>query len=755
MAKHLLSFIKGEIKELDDKEHILLTKFENKYPGQNGGLMDQHVVDWIHLMNPDLHVDYHKRNSRMMNLGKDLEGLKLISIRGFHLYAAYNHGNGYEIYDTAGWQNTQNNCTLYAAIVCVIRPLVSSISEMYEILTMIHDKQGSESAMKLAAISKYYFDRGIEWFKYNTPTPKQITAKGSGYNTIIRDDWAYANKCGYYNAPSRGVLEINIRANNRLCKVLLIGEKHDYYSQGVLNFEKIEKSGIKTICIFEDDNNDLCPNVTFKEPYCWHYRDPYFAYYYTEHVHKGYFVPKFDSALLPKDPKPYAENIEFFPSDCRNMYCFHPIFYPYIRLAWFNMSRMNELEKYKIPEQHHPTLKDVKESEFYNPKEDDEYYKDLIERYSYSSHKEFIDKIENNMYNMRKIDFFKDLTFNVNYPINDKVAKWFESKCNFYHGIYNAPNDIFVLNRLSNALDNEDVKLITIYGGGSHVEDFERYINNSYNRIYNYDCNGKNYDRNVTTFKEYCANINLSARISSQYHSKNKDAKYLFVYIHGRVPEGKIYAKNFDNAIWKTKYNINSYGIYYRECGLDTDTYDLEKELKNFEKCMHEEFQDEIDNKNIKIVLLGHSYGACFAKYFLEHSSINIYRAISLDGSNLYDSITYYIRRNHELWNVDDVESDIIFSKDSCTYKGKEVIDVEKDITREYYDVMWKCKHDNKDYYLVNYYANEEDPNTPKIEKGINKHYTNYYNLRYGKEYYHSLHYIPQCLESILCGVGL
>lgn len=166
MAEHLLKFLKGEIKYLNDPKHILIKEFKEDYPNQNGGLYDSQIIDWVKLMSPDLNYNYILLKSSIMKINTNINGSRLISIQYQHLYTVYVNNGIMEDYNTAGWQQTTNNCTLYAGIILIIRPLVKDMEEMFSLLKTIWDKKNTESADKLAQISKYYFGRDKSWFHY-------------------------------------------------------------------------------------------------------------------------------------------------------------------------------------------------------------------------------------------------------------------------------------------------------------------------------------------------------------------------------------------------------------------------------------------------------------------------------------------------------------------------------------------------------------------------------------------------------------
>lgn len=167
-AQHLLSFIRGEIDELNDESNKCNNEFVEVRPHkqQNGGIDDEDIIDWVKRMNPSLEFGYYKLNCSMYEMNANLNGrITIIRCRG-HMWTIYANNGILENYDTSRWQNTANNCTLYAGIVAIIRPLVDGSREMRELMLRINDKEGTESCERVAKISKYYFGRGEEWFKF-------------------------------------------------------------------------------------------------------------------------------------------------------------------------------------------------------------------------------------------------------------------------------------------------------------------------------------------------------------------------------------------------------------------------------------------------------------------------------------------------------------------------------------------------------------------------------------------------------------
>lgn len=190
MAEQLIKFIKGETNELNDKEHKLYDKpFERECLTSNGGINHDEIIKWVSLINgKDFKFNNYVLESRMIEqkITPNQNEYKLIRIPG-HSFVQYVHDNIIETYDSAKWQSTTNNCTLYAALVLVIRPHVTNMTEMMELLKMIQDKPHTESCNKLAKISEYYFGRGIEWFRYSNKLRIPLGPKENTNKTL----WVY------------------------------------------------------------------------------------------------------------------------------------------------------------------------------------------------------------------------------------------------------------------------------------------------------------------------------------------------------------------------------------------------------------------------------------------------------------------------------------------------------------------------------------------------------------------------------------
>lgn len=176
MAENLLKFIKSNTLELDDKNNIIFTYFTEHYPQQNAGILDEDIIKWVKKMNPELKFKYKVFKSSIFEINTKQEGFIMCSINHYHTYIIYIHNGIIENYDTGFWQHTTNNCSLYAGIILIIRPLLKSMNEMINILKLIDDTKDSKTCLKLSKISEYYFGRNINFFDYRL-TPEIIKVK--------------------------------------------------------------------------------------------------------------------------------------------------------------------------------------------------------------------------------------------------------------------------------------------------------------------------------------------------------------------------------------------------------------------------------------------------------------------------------------------------------------------------------------------------------------------------------------------------
>lgn len=159
----IIRFIKGKGKLFSEP---VMTEFVQKFPNQHNGILGWDAAKFVHKFNSD--TEYVDDKSYVINA----RGVLVYVMDGAHMFYLYNdHERGIiEKWDPSSWQHTTNNCTLYSALVAIIRPL-KSFKKTKKLIQMLVDTPNTETAMRLAAISKHFFGRGYECFEYRTSAP--------------------------------------------------------------------------------------------------------------------------------------------------------------------------------------------------------------------------------------------------------------------------------------------------------------------------------------------------------------------------------------------------------------------------------------------------------------------------------------------------------------------------------------------------------------------------------------------------------
>lgn len=266
-------------------------------------------------------------------------------------------------------------------------------------------------------------------------------------------------------------------------------------------------------------------------------------------------------------------------------------------------------------------------------------------------------------------------------------------------------------------------------------------------------------------YSSFKTTIDLSGHFESVDHAPalgttalKAPSKLLAIYLHGMNPNGEKYAEQLTRTMRsRLPKDKVSFGCYYRSrhCSELTDekyrefidTYDLDVEWIRFKIRLYDEFKEEL-NGPCKIYLFGHSYGACFAKFFgyklreLKSPFPLEIIAVSLDGSDLHTTVPFFIGEGAK-------DEEIEYKEEGPIWKGKNYINT-NGIYKGWYDNMMRCdKLPNEKYLIIDYFANEKDPKKATLEYRGNPIYERYWELSYGKEYSHSLHSEKPCWELI------
>ena len=137
----------------------VLQKFIIRYKYQNNGLMDDDILKFIKKYNRNIRY-LEMSKTPFVKMKKNICYL-VADFNYFHTYVIYNN----ELYNFPV-QHSSNHCSLYAGIICAIRPYVKDYNSMIKILKKIEDKKDTQQAYKLADISEYFFHRGYKYFVY-------------------------------------------------------------------------------------------------------------------------------------------------------------------------------------------------------------------------------------------------------------------------------------------------------------------------------------------------------------------------------------------------------------------------------------------------------------------------------------------------------------------------------------------------------------------------------------------------------------
>ncbi len=228
---------------------------------------------------------------------------------------------------------------------------------------------------------------------------------------------------------------------------------------------------------------------------------------------------------------------------------------------------------------------------------------------------------------------------------------------------------------------------------------------------------------------------------SSTATSKRKS---LYVYIPGLYPYGLLYAPQVAGALLTIKGQDAI--IYQRR------STDLKEELKYFKT-----FIEIFKKTHSRFVIIGHSYGAVYAKYFSANIPGSIY--VSLDGSDLKETCAYVA---YDLLGIDR-STPINYAGDYPTCNGRNLIKewfaptvkaTINDYGKNILEVSWREWIRNtklvnaihpKQSFVFTYYPNPKAPTKVSIVKR-----NSIYEVHHGKNYSHSLHMDHSVCKAIL-----
>jgi hypothetical protein len=114
--------------------------------------------------------------------------------------------------------------------------------------------------------------------------------------------------------------------------------------------------------------------------------------------------------------------------------------------------------------------------------------------------------------------------------------------------------------------------------------------------------------------------------------------KPIVIFHHGMKILGPIYHKEATELMRKKLAKKNySTVLYYRR------SPEVEDDCDDFHECICNE-----PWKSRKLILVGHSSGACYIRYLRTHArGLHFLKSVALDGSFLYETIEYFFAHSH------------------------------------------------------------------------------------------------------------
>ena len=220
--------------------------------------------------------------------------------------------------------------------------------------------------------------------------------------------------------------------------------------------------------------------------------------------------------------------------------------------------------------------------------------------------------------------------------------------------------------------------------------------------------------------------------------------KTLYVYIPGLYPYGLLYCSQVAAPLLSIK-------------GQDAIIYQRISTVLNEEFSYFKKFINIFKKNYTHFVIIGHSYGAVYAKYFASRLPNSLY--VSLDGSDLKETCEYVA---YDLLKLDRSEK-IEYGGKYPTCAGKNLIKeffmptVEatmKDYGKNITEVSWQewihntrlvSKLHPQNSIMFTYFPNPDKPSKLKVKKRGTM-----YEIYFGKNYCHSLHMDMGVCKAIL-----
>lgn len=260
------------------------------------------------------------------------------------------------------------------------------------------------------------------------------------------------------------------------------------------------------------------------------------------------------------------------------------------------------------------------------------------------------------------------------------------------------------------------------------------------------------------------------AHVCPNYHVWPK-SPYIVILLHGQNPHGYKYCEQGLYGIirYLNEAKISNI-LYYRNY---TYTYDNLlpiaelTETRNGRKCQKTEIYNpelefkslqtelkkiltEFSVRNPRYIIVGHSLGGLYAAIFGTMFGSSCLKTISLDGFNFYEVIPFFMRTHARMGKID--ESKLEFRPTELLYKGEHVDLSKLWISQTLYEMAYRYRDTRiENHYLIDYFENKQNPVKLSVTKmPKDHHYPKKYAIKFGDEYYHTLHCYPNVSEVIV-----
>ena len=777
----------------------ILTEFREVFASQNAGILGTDAFQFAKLYNDD--VTLIEDNNYIVRQHSILVYIQ----NGSHMFYLYRNPSSdvLEKWDPSSWQHTSNNCTLYSALIAIIRP-ITSFEETKHLLHKIIDAQGSEGAKILSEISLHFFARGISYFRYSSsissspissspispsilsipPVPQIIQSEvknvlsrisvppiivfihgilPDSYYSCVDSFKHFYHLCEQNQIPFTTYYRTyTISKDEKKCETFDLENEFTRFCSQIPDSKIIlvghSYGGVVANAFNKMLGNRCIGSISLDGCEFWLIWPILVKNYITNTLkqsfdeHKLKFTPesiiynekKLDISKIVKTPQLY--NVTY-----KHSYTIQPN-HVMIQYKYISKDMNSELNYFK------PEDVNIEHSH-------DEHYSRPVYNLYYGTEK------NHTMHANKKVS--KEI---YNRFINEIIDKQKTSEQNMGRSLTS-----------SSILDN--TALSTSFPSTNQLNQFNNTSmgNTSMGNTSIYSSMNQSQSTQSTSPIQ-----TLFYSSHFQKESFYKSSPILVVFTHGLLSCGRLYSdENFNELISLCDKNKISNCLYYRN-GIGTnynhteEIYNVEFEYTSFIYALQQFYKRNNVNEamadKIKYIFVGHSFGAIYASLFSNKMCNKCIKSISLDGSDFYEFVPYLIKQALSISVIDDEK--INTTIDKVEYNNS-IVPLYRVINKSVYQFIYLNKdntnidkhyiidyYDNKDAYnsstySSNIYDNDEDETNednddstdestneskeppPKLVTAKSKHYKHIYELHYGKKYNHTIHTFSQCAKLI------